>query len=496
MKQKIQNYVTGNFKKIIFLSGMLVALLLFASTSFSFWAPDGSIIKKCAMFVKKHISAPGKTIAVATFVAAIKKKKEDWDALTPEEQATFQKMDKVLEDNFLGYSTKEETEIQFNEIKNQLSPESLKKLIDSANKEYVGEMETMKIKMDQLATMGGKPSGGAKNFKDMIKADLMKAENAAMRLKMKNEVNEQVNFKMEYKAVTITESGTTAGTNYPLSFPSPEVIPGLNNVARNQPFILQLMNVQGTNRENIVYQEKDTVSGNAGWVAENAASSQVSFGVKISNSTAKMVSAYVEVTTQALDDVDYLASEIEKEILYQCAISLDTGILQGTGAGNSLYGIAYYASAYVLSGATAVTTTLPNTMDCVLACATQIAYDNFRPDICVLNTIDYNQVKMLKGTTGYYLVNPNANNDRWGGITVVPSNQVPVGQIMVMDSMRSNIFKYQDFTISFGWINANFINHVVTIMGQMRVHSFVKSNDVNAFVYDTLANVKAAITTV
>ena len=470
---------------------LMLSVMLYASTEVRAWGGNGKIVKRGG--THKGVLP---TLAFVGIVAGFKKKGIE---LTPEEEAQFKGFDEILKQNFDGVLSNEDAKKQFDDLKALMTPEALKKLVDEANKEVDETLKKQSIAIDQLKNMGiPGAQGKGKSLKDQIREGLAIPANAEMLKNMKLEKMQNMSFNLEIKASDMTLTGTTAYTTAgtSIAIATPEVIPGLNNIARNQPFIMQLLNVMGTSSENIIYSEKLNVSGTAGWVAEDAASSQVSFDIQLTNSRAKMVSAYIEVATQMLDDIEYMASEIEKELIYQIAIKIDTWLLTGDGTANSIKGIQAFASAYVLSGSTAVTTTTPNTIDVIMAMATQISYDNFRPDIAVINTIDYNQTKLLKGTTGYYIINPNAENSNWGGIRVVASNQVPVGTVMVMDSSKTNVYRYQDFTLSYGWINDNFIKHMVTIQAQQRLHSFVKVNDANAFCMDTIANVKAAITAI
>ena len=438
------------------------------------------------------------SMAFIGMVAGFKKKGVELDA---EELKTYTAMDSILEEMHKGLLTNEDFKAQFDALKATMSPEALKKLVDEANKEVEDALKAQAVLLDQLKTQGIGGNVNGKSLREQIKENLEKPEiKAALGEMMKKNAGSK-GFQMEIKAAgTMTVSGstayTTAGTA--IAFPQPEFIPGLNNVARNQPFILQILNVMPTQKANILYTEKYNPQGAAGWVGEGAAASEVSFDIKIGESRAKMVDCYCKVSIQNLDDVEYMAAEIEKEIIYQIAIKIDSDLLAGDGIGDNLAGITSFVGGYVLADATGVYTTLPNAVDAVMAAATQIAHDNFRPDIALLNPIDYNQTKMMKGTTGYYVMNPNVDQkgETWDGIMIVRSNQVPVGHILVMDSSKTNVYRYQDFTLSYGWVNDDFTKNIVTIMAHQRLHSFIKSNDTNAFVYDSLANIKAAITAV
>lgn len=434
----------------------------------------------------------GASFALIGLVATFKKKGIELDA---DELKHYEAIDEAFENHTKGLVTTEALTTQFNEIKAAMTPEALKKLVD-AHEEINETLKAQALAIDQLKTMGGTNTNTTKTLKQQVKDELSKPAVKEMLGRMKGKDLNCQGGQFEVKAATdMTLSGTTAyttaGTN--IAIAQPEFIPGLNNVARNQPFIMQLLNVRPTSSENIVFVEKYNPQGSAIWVGEGAASPEVSFDIIISNSRAKMVTAHIKISTQMLDDLDYIAGAVENELIYQAAIATDTFLLQGNGTGDNLKGIKAFAPAYTL---TTLTTTTPNNCDAILAAATQIVSSNFVPDIAVLNPIDFAQTKLLKGTTGYYIVNPNNNDSTWAGIRVVQSNQVPIGYTMVMDSRKTNVQPYMNPAISYGWVNDDFIKHLVTIQITQRLHSYIMANDVNAFVYDTLSNIKTAITAV
>jgi hypothetical protein len=59
---------------------------------------------------------------------------------------------------------------------------------------------------------------------------------------------------------------------------------------------------------------------------------------------------------------------------------------------------------------------------------------------------------------------------------------------------RFKVRNYQPFSIAYGWVNDDFEKNLVTVIGERRLHAFVAANDIGAFVYDTFANIKTAIT--
>lgn len=487
MKQ-IRNLFSGQLKKTLAIMSIITVMFLFFTTPLRTWGANKTILK-----------LGGTSFAL---IAPLSKKLKDKGVeLSDDEVKLYDALDAHIKEYSTGTLTEENFGKQFATIWSKMDQAGKDKFISEIGLKAISDsLIAVQAKTDQLSTAGIPKAGGKTlSLKEQIKAALMDPKVAEMRKEMMTGHNQNTNFKFEVKAIApgSTESigsATATGQTQPI-FPSPEFIPGLNNVARNQPFIIQLLNVMNTSSATIIYLEKYNPStpGSALWVAEGAAAPQVSFDIRTANSQAKMVDAFIKVTTQMLDDVDYMASEIEKELIYQIGISIDTFLLQGDGIGADLAGIKAFASNYVL---TSLSTTLPNNCDAVLAAAAQIAHDNFIPDVCVMNPLDVANTKLLKGTTGYYVINPNNEKDTWAGIRVVASNQVPLGTIMVMDSAKTNVYRYQDFMLSYGWINDDFQKNYVSIKATQRLHSFVKANDTNAFVYDTLANIKAAITAV
>jgi hypothetical protein len=79
-------------------------------------------------------------------------------------------------------------------------------------------------------------------------------------------------------------------------------------------------------------------------------------------------------------------------------------------------------------------------------------------------------------------------------MTIVPDEFVPVGKILVADMSKYNTTDYMGYTVKIGYVNDDFIKNQFVILGESRFHAFVKKLDEQAFVYDTIATVKTAIT--
>ena len=74
------------------------------------------------------------------------------------------------------------------------------------------------------------------------------------------------------------------------------------------------------------------------------------------------------------------------------------------------------------------------------------------------------------------------------GIPVVVFDEIPAGTYLVADMTKFHIRDLEMTTIQVGWEMDDFTKNLVTILAEKRLASFVKSNDVEAFIYDTFTN--------
>lgn len=290
--------------------------------------------------------------------------------------------------------------------------------------------------------------------------------------------------------------GVTASSNGSAFVPNVEVVPGLVDLNRNRPFIEQYANVSSTNRSRIVWAEKTNPQGQAGWLAEGGLKPLISFEWTTRESYAKKVADKIKVSTEALQDVDWLAAEIEAELKYQIDIAVDVALLSGTGDGSSanvnLKGITQYAPGFVLTN---VKTTMPNNFDAGRAMYAQISNLNFTPTHWFINTLDAANMDLVKDTQGRPLVmDYRDNTGRIFRVIPIETNQIPVGYTLMADMSKFKVRNYIPFAIYYGWVNDDFEKNLVTVIGERRLHDYIATNDLGAFIYDSFANIKTAIT--
>jgi hypothetical protein len=328
----------------------------------------------------------------------------------------------------------------------------------------------------------GKPVGKI-GLKDAIKNELK----AKFEGKSLDEVKSMVTagLKIDIKAAsTFLQSTHTTGQVQTF-----EVDPMIDAAPKRKQFLRDIVGVTTTGSETIIVREKYNEDGTALWVAEGSIKSLVDFDMRTQTYHAKQVSATSEVGENSLTDINDLMAEIENEIISEINEKEQYGELFGTGGANDPVGLTEVAASFVLTEMNFVED--PNRMDALIAADTQLKTLEFAGNFVALNPIDAALMKLEKDDSGAYML--PANRPELGAYRVVETNDIPVGYFLLGDSTKTSIKDYQPLQITFGYSGTGFADGVVTIRGSKRVHAYTKTQNHNAFIYDSFATVIGAI---
>lgn len=276
---------------------------------------------------------------------------------------------------------------------------------------------------------------------------------------------------------------------------SVEVISGLNSAPVGDMNVMRDADTSGTNSETITWINKYNESGNAAFIGPGELKPLRSFSVKAEKSNAKKVAVRFNVATETLEDFDFMAAEINKDGIQEVKRKTNEALLTSTGAGaqaDEPKGITKYAGAFAL---TSVKGEDPDNYGALRAAAAQVRSLKFTPNRAYINPIDAANMDLKKGANGQYVLPPftTADGRRIGAITIVETDEMPVGSFLIGDMKRFHIRPYKGIQVKVGYNGEDFSNNMVTIIVEQRLHAYVNSLDYGAFVYDTFATVKAAI---
>lgn len=437
-----------------------------------------------------------KFMTFVMFLESKEIKNEAFEEMSDEEQLKL----------FQEHSKNQEAYIE--SLKNDLEDKASKEDIEKAQAE-LKEMLNRENKAlkEILSTQGKALTKILKNIKGGVQSNSEKAqidkflEDNSDEIKSMYEAGKGF-IELEVKA---PESMTTGSATNPDGIPE---IVGVqqappSNVNLRGVIVDALVTIFNTNQRAYPYTESVPKEGDFDWTAEGGIKPQIDFKIETRYAEPKKVAAHMKLTEEAVDDIPSLQSIANNFLKAKHDLKRQNGILFGDGLGENLLGATAYGRMFV-AGPMANCVVTPNFMDTVNACITDIFtthnYQDEMPymaNIVLVNPFDFFcEVVSAKDANGLPLY-PTAslfNRVIIGNVLIVPFEDIPAGKLFVSDMSKYNVTNYKGYTVRVGWINDDFIRNQFCIVGESRLHGFVKNLDEQAFIYDDFATVKAAIT--
>lgn len=265
--------------------------------------------------------------------------------------------------------------------------------------------------------------------------------------------------------------------------------PGFNNIPQQRFVIRSLSNVFSASSNSVDWIEQVATTGSAGMQIEGQVKSLMDTEYKTNSTNVQTIACYIKISKQMLNDIPLIENEIRNNLLYKILLLEETQLLSGNGTSPNLNGILKYAQT-VDNPNLESTIPLANELDAISAAISQIrsnSLEQFMPTVVLVNSIDLFRIKHgLKETEGMYLL-PNMfmpNGEQIEGVRIITSPSIAAGHFLVADMKMFNIRPYENLNIELGNVNDDFIRNLVTIRAEERLATYVKANDIEAFVYD------------
>ena len=303
-------------------------------------------------------------------------------------------------------------------------------------------------------------------------------------------------------AATMTTGNVTAvGTNG-LSMLLNQFEGGITPLPRSAPFFADLFASAPTSGNTISYAEMKNPDGGAGMTGEGSAKTQADFDLVEAKTNVRKITSYIKTSKEALDDIPALAGEINNELVTLIKLKKDSEVLSGAGTGNTLSGVITNATAFT-GGALALAVVTPNNYDVLVAGITQIATAEvisgqpagFMANVIVMNPSDVALMKLTKDANKNYIFPvtlPGSTSVM--EVPVISNARMTAGDFLIMDSSKGNLRIKEDITLSVGYENDDFTKNLVTILAEMRLAFYIKSQHVKAFVKGTFSTAITALT--
>jgi HK97 family phage major capsid protein len=393
------------------------------------------------------------------------------------------------------------------------------KAVDAATKESKAEVEKLKTELSameetrklmqkqldeldiEIQKSKKEPSQKVKTFAAELKEGLQK------------EIEELRNFKntggkkgktIEIELKSFLETADASITTGSL-LPTPQFEVGISKAPDRMPYLLDIISTGFSNSLTIYWTQRKTRTDNSGFVTEGTQTtlaggsvSESVLGYETKSTSMQNLLAFIKVSNNSIDDLDWLLSEVQTELLVLMGLKLDAAIFNGTVAVNGFDGIYTLASAFAAGGKTLKAGVTANNYDVLKFAIKQIRKAHFNPTHVVLNPDDALDMELERDDNGSYIWPPHLNvAPAIGRVQIIENTGVPTGYYLVGDFKKAKFWMRKGMDLKIWDQNEDDAEKMLkTITLYMRGTLVIKDADVNAFVKDSFADSITEITAV
>lgn len=241
---------------------------------------------------------------------------------------------------------------------------------------------------------------------------------------------------------------------------------------------------------NITWVNRVDPEGGAAFIEEGAMKPLKDWNYETETSVAKKVAVSCKVSTEMLSDAPFMRAEIDRLLRADLMAKVDEKLLTGTGTSGEIKGITVGAAGYTTSELDDKVDN-PNYADAIRAAILQLRMLNYTPNILFINPVDKAMIDLTKDTTGRYISAELLAVIR--GLTIIETTRIEKGKFLLMDSSKWMVRPYEALRLEYGWENDDFRKNLVTVIAEMRLHSYHSEVDNGSIVYADFATVMAAL---
>lgn len=375
----------------------------------------------------------------------------------------------------------------------------LASMLEEENKGLKSEIKVVKNQMEvgfkEISTKLEKMnsiSKIAKSFSQELRASLEANKEALKSLKEKGE------GRVSFKAVGNMTFANVSGGNVPVE----DRMEGLNTIASRDTKFLNALQTRSTSSNVISWVAQASKEGAAGQTAEGALKNQIDFDLVVSSENVKKTTAFIKVSNEMLDDIDWMQSEIEAELMRELYKAVEATAFSGNGSGTALRGVNTVATAFAITGADFdAPIDNANVVDVLVAGNLQIELaEQGSANLAFLNPRDVASLKVAKVSSSdkRYIDRLQAIGSSLllDGVTkIVPTTLVPAGTFLMGNFDKAFLVEKDGVKYDLGYENDDFTKNFVTLRAEWRGAVVVKTNDRTAFVKGTFSTAIASLET-
>lgn len=281
-------------------------------------------------------------------------------------------------------------------------------------------------------------------------------------------------------------------------------VPGVNQAAYAATRVASLfprVTLPSNHHGMIKYVDQTTVTRNAAAKGEAAAYPESALAWTERTLAIEKLADSIPVSKEAMRDVDFVASEIERLLRTNLMLLENTQIYSGDGGAPDFTGVyttatAFNAGAY--SGTTIADATLYDLINVLKTEITNGKESKYMPNYVVLNPADVLRLTGTKDSNGQYVIPPFAgvtgDSISVMGLQVIADPVVTANTMLIGDFRQGTIYQADGIEVELGYINAQFTSDLMTLKASLRENLLIKTIDAGAF--RKVTDITAAITAI
>ena len=424
--------------------------------------------------------------------------------INPEVQKKFDELTGKIQDSIKKSveETGEAMKVSLREelLKGGISKDDVDAVIKANKESFESMLKSVNTRIDTVEVNLQKNKNGnytAKSFIDQVGESLEKHVENLRNLKNANKLDaKNFAFDFEIKAAGTMTGSNVSGGNVPIE----DRLAGFNTVPSRRVRLLDLMSPRSTSSNIVSWVYQANKDGAAAQTAEGAAKNQIDFDIVVASQSLKKTTAYIKISTEMLDDISWIQSEINNELMRELLKAVESQVYSGDNTGQNLNGVRNTATAFA-AGTFAGTVDNANIVDVLNVAANQIAIEEQEMDrpVILMHPSDVTFLKMQKVTSTdrryvemLYMV---GNELSLGDIPIIPTTLVTQDTYLIGDFSKALLVQKGGVRIEVGLDSDDFTKNLRTILAEWRGLVIVKNNDRTAFVKGTFSTDQAALET-
>lgn len=409
--------------------------------------------------------------------------------MTPEQ--VVEKINGMFAEKMASVPTKDDVAGLKAELDGVKSLETKSADLEKAIAKLEGKLEAMAEK-----AVDKKPARKARHLGDALAMVFEKNLDA-----IKEAVAKRQSITLDVKEMTINGDYTDANGNLGEGVALTTLDTEIDKVPRPIRRIRQIANVGTTFSKFVTYIQQtaqpfgnfESGEGTEGWTAEGVLKPAGEIKYEEVSVEVKKIAGTIKVSKEMLADLAFVRSEINSELMQSIEQGIDWAMINGAG-GASITGLLNAGIPNYVSGVFAGVVPGANILDVIRILKAQIQAANQEPTHVLLHPEDVAKLEISKSVTGEYTFPYWMNGQLLvSGLVIVPTTNIAPDTIVIGDFSKLIVKIREDVNMTVGYENDDFTRNMVTILAEARLVQYIKNNQLDAFVTDSITAVIADI---